>query len=67
MAECQSYRRDHTTCKDGFIQRHKCWNWTPCQCGEFTAAYMPFCMTDSLPAHMADDAGGPAYYKAPKP
>ncbi|ANI79023.1 hypothetical protein EP837_02628 [Sphingobium sp. EP60837] len=66
MSECSSYQRQSLTCRDGFIQVAKCWNWMPCECGQFKAAYMPHCLRDDLPAHMVAEDGSPPHYRKHK-
>lgn len=60
---CQSYRERETICGDGFIQRPYCSGNVGCfHCGAIGNRYLPACLTDDIPAHMARVDGSPLYY-----
>ena len=63
-SECKSYMQSALTCADGFVQMQFCSGGAGCgSCGHVAGAHLPFCLRDELPEHMADDAGGPRFYK----
>ena len=58
--ECSAYNRDGGICRNGFIQRHGCWQGyagTP-------QKHLPHCLQDELPAHWVDEAGRPKFVRA---
>ena len=67
MSACKSYRPG-AVCADGFIQVPICSGMGGCPtCGHHSEEYMPYCLRETLPAHMSTDAGGPAFYREQKP
>jgi hypothetical protein len=68
MSACRSHEPTSRVCKDGFIQRSLCSGNAGCPtCGNIGAEYLPFCLQDELPAHMATDDGQPLFYLPPLP
>jgi hypothetical protein len=63
MSECKSYR-DGFVCADGFVQKPICRGHFGClHCGRPSAADVPNCMKDELPAHYVNDDGSPRFYR----
>lgn len=62
---CQSYRPEQGTCADGFVQRPYCRDGASIchQCGAVSDRHLPYCLADSVPAHMCGPNGEPRFYR----
>lgn len=61
---CKSQQPGSLTCADGFVQSAYCSGIFGCpMCGGYDDKNAPACLRDSLPDHLATEAGGPLFYR----